>query len=425
MSSKQQATDRVARPRGDGERDDAPRRGGEGGGEAGGPEVSDDLQRVGGPHRVAAQVRERRGPAAEQLAGVLRAPGPVGGERALDHLDERLGQVGPPLPQRGELAVADAVEHREHAVRLERAPPGEHLVDQRAEAEDVGPRVDRARVADLLGGHVRGRPDEDPGRGAHRRVLAPLHHAEVGDLRDRALAGAPQQDVGRLEVAMDQPLGVRRRDPRRDAPEEVVDLRHRQPHRAEHRGQVGPVHELHHQAVAALDLQQVGDVGDVRMPQPALGLPFEEEALRVARVGVHQLERVRAAEGRVAHPIHGRHTTRTERALDDVARDDVAGLQHERTIPDPALGLGVGHPGSGRHAEARTAGRTNHAPGVEPGRVHPRRRWSTRRRGVPGRATRRRSARRSPNRWRRASARRVAAARRGAAPLRVPRDRRR
>ena len=105
--------------------------------------------------------------------------------------------------------------------RGERRTAGEHLVENRAEAEEVGPGVD-GFAADLLRRHVAGRADHRPGLGLGRRaagrcrlVARPreLGDAEVEDL-DPPVA-RDEQVVG-LQVAMDDAAcRARRRAPPR------------------------------------------------------------------------------------------------------------------------------------------------------------------------------------------------------------------
>ena len=89
---------------------------------------------------------------------------------------------------------------------LERRAAGEHLVEDRAQGVDVGGGRDvGGRAAGLLGGHVARRAHDVAGAGQARLALHQLGQAEVGDLRD-ALVG--EHDVGRLDVAVDDPVLV-------------------------------------------------------------------------------------------------------------------------------------------------------------------------------------------------------------------------
>ena len=85
----------------------------------------------------------------------------------------------------------------------ERGPAGQHLVQHHADAVDVGRRA-HAVTARLLGRHVPRRPDDR----RRERIAAAVREprdAEVPHL-DRAMAG--DQDVRRLDVAVDDPVGV-------------------------------------------------------------------------------------------------------------------------------------------------------------------------------------------------------------------------
>ena len=90
----------------------------------------------------------------------------------------------------------------------ERRLAGEHLVQHRAERVDVAARVDRALAHRLLGAHVLRRAEREA-RLRHalrrRRCCTRERDAEVGDERVPVL----QQDVLRLDVAMDDAVPVR------------------------------------------------------------------------------------------------------------------------------------------------------------------------------------------------------------------------
>ena len=113
--------------------------------------------------------------------------------------------------------------------RANAALPGQHLVQHAAERPDVGALVDRL-PARLLRAHVRGGAENDAlarpadasssATASDRRRRVARHRfrqAEVEDLHD---ALGRDLDVGRLQIAVDDPFLVRRvervRDLRRD-----------------------------------------------------------------------------------------------------------------------------------------------------------------------------------------------------------------
>ena len=95
-------------------------------------------------------------------------------------------------------------EHLRDGVRgLERRPPGEQLEEDDPERVHVALRPDLS-AARLLGRHVLGRPDDGARRG-QRRVREGPSDAEV---RDLGVALAVEEDVRRLQVAVDDPVLV-------------------------------------------------------------------------------------------------------------------------------------------------------------------------------------------------------------------------
>ena len=92
--------------------------------------------------------------------------------------------------------------------RLEREPPRQHPVQDHAERVDVA-RGRGALAGGLLRGHVRGRSDQRAGLGQRVHSRHP-GDAEVGDLRAALLV---EEDVGRLQVAVNEPVPVRVREP--------------------------------------------------------------------------------------------------------------------------------------------------------------------------------------------------------------------
>ena len=185
----------------------------------------------------------------------------------------------------------------------ERHLPGQHLVEHDPERVEIRARIDR-RAARLLGREVLRGADDRAGLGHLRRARA--RDAEVRHLQP---AVAADDDVVRLDVAVDDPVAVRERERAEDLAR-VVD-RDRDRRRAVADEQLlerAPVEELHRDVVGALRLAAVEDRDDVRMVEPGGALRLAAEPLDELLVGgvpvVQQLQR--DAAGRAPGPRRGR-----------------------------------------------------------------------------------------------------------------------
>ena len=124
---------------------------------------------------------------------------------------ERRRRIGPERVDRRRCLVELAAEQIDRVRRLEREPAREHPVQDHAERVDVT-RGCGGLSGSLLRRHVRGRSDQRAGLGQR------VHTGHAGDAEVRDL-GAPflvEQDVRRLQVAVDEPVLVRVREPGRD-----------------------------------------------------------------------------------------------------------------------------------------------------------------------------------------------------------------
>ena len=135
------------------------------------------------------------------------------------------------LARRHRLLLDDLADGVERIARLERRTADQQLVEDRAQRIDVGGRADLAVLASrLFGRHVTGRAQDGAALRLAGIVVHPLGQAEIRDLGHRVprpvirgqrlRIGIPapddgrlavdlgQQNIGRLEVAMDDPALV-------------------------------------------------------------------------------------------------------------------------------------------------------------------------------------------------------------------------
>jgi hypothetical protein len=177
---------------------------------------------------------------------------------------------------------------------------GEEVVERAAEAVDVRPRAGVPRRQRLLGSHVRHGPHHfarvrQAGRLAavgcfgagERERLAEAHQPEVEDL-DRA--GGVEQQVGRLDVAVDHAFLVGVGQPAGRLHDIADRPLHRQrPFLTHQPGEVTPLDVLHDEEVDAIVLARVVRRDDVRVAQAGHGLGLVLEALQPARVSPARL----------------------------------------------------------------------------------------------------------------------------------------
>ncbi len=152
-------------------------------------------------HRVGRPSRNRRSSSRSSPAVSHRSLGSL--DRALEH--DRLqvaGDAAVVLPQWRRRLVGDLVDELDLVPLGERGPQGQHLVERGAQRVDVAAAVGDA--PEPLGGHEPQRPDQVV-RLREIVALDQLGQAEVGD-PDVALG--VEQEIGRLDVAMDDPLAV-------------------------------------------------------------------------------------------------------------------------------------------------------------------------------------------------------------------------
>ena len=129
------------------------------------------------------------------------------------------------MVERRRLVVEDLVHQRDLRLRVERRPAGDQVVQHGGQRVDVGAAVERVAV-DLLGRHVGERADAVDLRAVGVGVEDAAEVAQL-DVDDLAVL-QHGQDVGRLDVAVDQALAIDVAERHRALEADLDDLLERQ-----------------------------------------------------------------------------------------------------------------------------------------------------------------------------------------------------
>jgi hypothetical protein len=146
----------------------------------------------------------------ERLREVARRGEAVGGEllERAQHRGVHVRRHGAPQRRRrARLLGHELRQRRLRRQRVVRRLAGQHLVGHRAERVHVGAAVDHAVARGLLGAHVLRGAQREP-RLRHPLAAGLAHRERDPEVGDHRLA-VVQQDVLRLEVAVDHPVPVR------------------------------------------------------------------------------------------------------------------------------------------------------------------------------------------------------------------------
>jgi hypothetical protein len=254
--------------------------------------------------------------------------------QAFEHLDERrraLDPIGRGLLQQllddrpqasihvghdGDLRLAMLLEHPERGRARERRVTHGELEQDAPEPIEIRPRVDRQRVQRLRR-HIVGGSEHRQGTPIDSRERRSPRHPEVRDLGH--LTGR-DQDVGGLEVAVDDPGVVRSRQPPRHPEGERHEAfeRERSVGR-DHVLQRGSFDQLHQQNVASFDVDTAVHPHDVLVLDRPHDLGLAGKSGR--GVGLGGARRVQNLAGKggpivVLEAIDGRHRPSPELATD-------------------------------------------------------------------------------------------------------------
>ena len=148
---------------------------------------------------------ERLAQPADELAGRGRAVSRIGGHPPLQNGGRRRRSLGPEVAQIRWGLGGDRMGKRERIGLGASLPAGEHLEGHGRERVDVH-AARRRRAVQLLGRHVAEAAHERAGAGDVGPV-GDVGHAQIGELHG---ALASEQDVGRLDVAVDDAARVNR-----------------------------------------------------------------------------------------------------------------------------------------------------------------------------------------------------------------------
>ena len=245
---------------------------------------------------------------------------------------------------------------RAQPIDADRAVPGEHLEQHQAEAVDVRRRRDRcARELLRRGVRRRERPRSARPRHAVVGVREELRDPEVEQLHARPLLGVLDQDVGRLEVAVDDRVQVRVRHGVARLQEQPEALCER-----ERPGDVGDRHavdEFHREVGRAVGreaaIQQARHAGMIE-PGEQGALAQEARPEVGPEPGVDELQRGVLLEGGVVArgAVDGAHAAASEHARDAPRADGSGQRRVVETLEgrdEASFGLGCGE----RRHEAR------------------------------------------------------------------------
>ena len=257
------------------------------------------------------------------------------GARVLEAVELREG--GRDIALRGHFARIGGGLRQVHQERLrcgvgaEGHPSGEELEEHDPHRIEVAAAVERV-AASVLGAHVFRRPAHDPRLGQRpparrgRVALQELREPEVDHLH--AVEPRPQgleDDVVRLEVAVNDSEGVRLFQRRERLSQDVYDASQRQwPLLVGDPTEVAAAEVLHHDVrVPVRGSTEVEDGDRVGVAKPACRPGFVEEARRgqlvVSEVGVYDLDRHGPPEGDLFGAVHPAHAPHADQVGDAVA----------------------------------------------------------------------------------------------------------
>ena len=257
-----------------------------------------------------------------ELVGRLEAKRRILGERLEDDGVKRRRDLRVDLRRRLRLLGDLLQRDRDRRVGFEGRATRERLVEHHPDRVEVRRRGHREPLR-LLGREVLGRSE-------HRAGLRDLRRAGAGDaeVRDPGAALAVDEDVLRLQVAMDDPVLVRELRAGEDLADDLERLADREP-AADQVLERCALDVLHRDEVPTVGLAAVVHADDVLVlhPRGRLGLAAEalDELGVLGEALVQELQRDPALEHLVVGEPHVRHPAAAEAGDEHVAiRDSLA-----------------------------------------------------------------------------------------------------
>ena len=265
------------------------------------------------------------------VAGVGRAIRGVLGEQVQDEPVEPYGNLRADASRARRCRVQVVAHDRERLACREGRPAGQERVQHAAQGVQVAARIDLLSFA-LLRGHVGRSADGLPGGGEMGSGVCGLGDPEVADLHP---ALGKKEQVGRLEVTVDDLTGVRRA-------ECLGDLDGQRNGRfdgqagggpGQHRPQIGAVQQFHdneHLTVMQADIVHHGNPG---MLQPRRDPGFALEPCGQPRIGIplsQHLHRHRPVQLPVDASPHFARAAVAQQLLEEVPPGELEPSLHGR-----------------------------------------------------------------------------------------------
>ena len=289
--------------------------------------IAADRQSTRAARRLAVVVGRAGVPVGERVERKREIAGGLEPEvrRLLDApLDDPSKRRGHGVGQLGRIRLEHGIDGGDPRITTEGRRAGNHLVEDRAEGEDIGAVV-HGFTTNLLGRHVaqRAHGDTDIGQGRDRRGrpgIRRLGRRQLGDaeVQDLGPPVALQEQVLGLEIAMHDAARVGGGERLGDGDADLDGLARGEGSATQPLAKVLALEELRHDVRLAVGGADVVDADDIGMRQQARRPGFDLEPAQTLRIGGkargQRLDRHIAPEPGVARAMHLAHAARADEA---------------------------------------------------------------------------------------------------------------